>query len=273
METIRFTEKRKTSKWPAICVTLFLIVGSLFVAYAIKFEDNPRMLGFNRDSLVSETDGLENVEQSDAQKLEQAMSLNFEIKDISSIDTTTSNFVSNIHLPSIYVDGKEITDLNAKIQGEYTTRFSNVKESMKEAESDYSFNVTYTYYENIVGLKKVVSIVLTQQIIDRDANKITSEKVNTYNVDLSSKQVLSQEDVLLDMLGKDYKEALKAQVKDYIIANKYATESNYNYEITGLENFYIQDSKFHIVFNGDSDSIAKTSDVIDIEILKNEEAQ
>ena len=127
---------------------------------------------------------------------------------------------------------------------------------MSQAESNYSFNVTYTYFDNIVGLRKVVSMVITQQIIDTDSQKVTSERVTTYNVDLSSKTTLSQSDVVIDLLGKDY-----------IISNGYATEDSYNYEITGLENFYIQDSKFHIVFNGESDNIADTTDVIDIEIL------
>jgi hypothetical protein len=182
-----------------------------------------------------------------------------------------SNFVSDIHIPTIYVDGKEIAELNAKIQNEYTTRFENLKEQMSKAESNYSFNVTYTYFDNIVGLRKVVSIVVTQQIIDTDSQKVTSEKVTTYNVDLSSKTTLDQSDVLVDILGKDYKTILKDQVKSYVINNGYVKEANYNYEITGLENFYIKDSNFHIVFNGDSDSIVDSNDVIDVEIQKNEE--
>lgn len=271
METIRFTEKRKSTKWPAIIVMSFLIIGGCFVAYAIKNENNPRMLGFLSATVPTESHGLENVGQTDAQKLEQAMNLNYEVKDISSIDKSKSNFVSDIHIPSIYVDGKEIAELNAKIQNEYVTRFDNLKEQMAKAESNYSFNVTYTYFDNIVGLRKIVSLVIKQQIIDTDSNKVTSEKVNTYNIDLSSKATLTQSDVLLDLLGKDYKDIVKQQVKNYIINEKYATESNYKYEITGLENFYIQNSYFHIIFNGDSDKIADTNDVIDIEIQKNEE--
>ena len=269
METIRFTERRKTTRWPAILVMSFLIIGGCFVAYAIKNEDNPKMLGFSSATVTTESNGLENVGQTDADKLAQVMNLNYEIKDISSIDKSTSNFVSNIHLPTIYVDGKEVAQVNAKIQSEYTERFNNLKEQMKQAESNYSFNVTYTYFDNIVGLRKIVSIVVKQQIIDTDSNKVTSEKVTTYNIDLSSKSTLSQSDVVADILGKDYKDILKKQVKDYIINNGYAKESNYNYEITGLANFYIQDSKFHIVFNCDSDNVADTNDVIDIEIQNN----
>lgn len=266
METIRFTERKKSTKWPAIIVTSFLIIGGCFVAYAIKNEDNPRMLGFSQAAETTASNGLEKVEQTDAEKLEQIMNLNFEIRDTSNIDKSTKNFVSDIHLPTIYVDGKEIADINVKIQDEYNNRFETLKEQMKSAESNYSFNVTYSYYNNIVDLKNVVSLVIKQQIIDTDSKKVTSEKVTTYNVDLAAKTTLSQSDILLALLGKDYKDTLKEQVKNYIINQKYTTEEKYNYEITGLENFYIKEGKFHIVFNGDSDSIVDTKDVIDIEI-------
>lgn len=269
METIRFTEKRKTSKVPALIVTGFLVVGGIFVAYAIKNENNPKMLGFRDVEISTETSGLEKVEMTDAEKLAQAMSLNYEVKEVSSQDSSSSKIVSDIHLPQIYVDGKEIAELNAKIQDEYTTRFETLKESMSKAESKYSFNVTYTYYDNIVGIKKVVSLVVKQQVIDKDSNKITSEKLTAYNVDLSSKTTLSQNDVLLDILGKDYKALLKDQVKDYVVSNNLISESKYNYEITGLESFYVNEGKFHIVFNTDSDPIVDgDSKIIDIEIAK-----
>ena len=76
METIRFTETRKTTKWPAIIVMIFLIIGGGFVAYAINNEDNPKMLGFSSIETPTESDGLENVGQTDAEKLAQAMNLN-----------------------------------------------------------------------------------------------------------------------------------------------------------------------------------------------------
>lgn len=267
METIRYTERRKTTKWPAICVMLFLVFGGCFVAYAIKNEDNPRMLGLSVNAVANTSDGLENVEMTDAEKLEQAMNLNYEVKEVSSKDQSKKNCVSDIHLPTLYVDGKEIADLNVKIQNEYVNRFNTLKEQMNNTDSNYSFNVTYTYYENIVGVKKVVSIVVNQQVVDTDSQKITSEKVTTYNVDLSSKNVLAQSDVLLDLLGKEYKDKLKTTVKDYVVSNKLISESDYKYEITGLENFYIKDSKFHIIFNTDTDNIISGSTkVLDIEI-------
>ena len=138
---------------------------------------------------------------------------------------------------------------------------------MEKTQSNYSFNVTYTYYENIIGVKKVVSILIKQQIIDTDSQKVTSEKLTTYNLDLASKNILSQDDVLLDLLGKNYKDILKSSVYNYIISNDYANESDFRYEMTGLENFYVQDMKLHIVFNTDTDNIIKKdAGILDIEI-------
>ena len=137
---------------------------------------------------------------------------------------------------------------------------------MIKAEGKYSFNVTYTYFENIVGLKKIVSLVVKQQIIDRDSQKVTSEKMTVYNVDLSARTTVTQQEIALEIFGKDYKEILKKQVKNYIVSKGYVKESEYKYEITGLENFYIQEGKFHIVFNGESDGITNKAEVIDIVI-------
>lgn len=270
METIRYTEKKKSTKWPAVITVIFLVIGGAFVAYGIKFEDNPRMLGFSNANTVTDTNALENVEPTDEEKLQQAMNLNYEIKEVTSEDKTTPSYVSDIHLPNIYVDGKELTEIDAKISEEYTTRFENVKNAVSgKTESNYSFNVSYKYYDNIVGTKKVVSIIVDQQIVDTDSNKSTSRKVTTYNIDLASKSIITQADVLVDLLGKDYKELIKSQVKDYVISNKLISESKYNYEITYLENFYIQDGVFHIVFNMDSDPIVNDSKgVLDIEINK-----
>lgn len=272
METIRFTERRRTSKAPLVIVMCFLIFGGAFVAYAIKNEDNPRMLGFSADTVVTETSGLENIEVSAEEKLQQAMNLNYEIKEVSSIDKSVSSIVSDIHLPTVYIDGKEQTEFNTTIQAEYTERFEKLKESLKNAESNYSFNVTYTYCDNIVGTRKVVSMIVNQQVIDIDSNKVTSERVTAYNLDLASKTTLSQADVLVDILGKDAKTLLKDQVKDYVINKGLATSSSYNYEITGLESFYIKEGAFHIVFNSDYDSIVKSGNgVLDFTIEKIEE--
>ena len=265
METIRFTEKKRTSKWPAIFVATFLIIGSSFVAYAIVNEDNPRMLGLAIESKSVETNGLGTVEETDEQKRDKARNINFEIKDISSMDKSSKKLEGNIKLPALYVDGKEIADFNTSIQDEYNTRFTNLKEQMESAESRYSFNVSYTFYDNIVGTRKIVSIVVKQQIIDVDSNKITSERITTYNMDLGSKSLLAQADVLLTILGKDHRDILRNDIKNHIISNNMKKESEYLYSVTGLENFYIQEGILHMVFNP-NEIVSDKYGILDIKI-------
>ena len=118
METIRFAEKRRTSKWPAIIVTCFLILGGCFVAYLINFEDNPRMLGFSGEVAMNESNGLEEVGLSDAEKLEQLMNLNYEIKDVSTTDQSTPNISFTCSIQSLRqfimssTKGKSISSFN-----------------------------------------------------------------------------------------------------------------------------------------------------------------
>ena len=253
METIRFAERRKVSKWPAIIVTCFLILGGCFVAYAINFEDNPKMLGFSGEVAVTESDGLEEVGLSDAEKLEQIMNLNYEIKDVSSADSTSANFISDIHVPTIYVDGKEVEEINTKIKEEYDQRFAALKEQMIKAEGKYSFNVTYTYFENIVGLKKIVSLVVKQQIIDRDSQKVTSEKMTVYNVDLSARTTVTQQEIALEIFGKDYKELLK-QI-DVIGCRNPTAKKNF-------EKKYWRTSKSFIAYSGVSEEFLQAGRVL-----------
>ena len=56
-------------------------------------------------------------------------------------------------------------------------------------------------------------------------------------------------DIFVSILGIDYKTQIKSVVKDYVVSKNMMKEEEYTYAITGLENFYIRDSKLHIVFN------------------------
>ena len=202
METIRFTEKRRTTKWPAIFVTLFLIIGGCFVAYAIKFEDNPRMLGLSGEIITTETNGLEEVNQTDAEKLEQAMNLNYEIRDISSVDKSTSNFVSDIHLPTLYVDGKELADLNAKIE-ELNKQITDLKAEISEKDIQ------------IADLKKEVA---TKQ---ETINNLQSQ-LDTIN------SQLAQTNATAAQILKDYKAYSKGQLVTGTMANNGAVSKTLN---------------------------------------------
>ena len=103
----------------------------------------------------------------------------------------------------------------------------------------------------MIGSKKVLSIVINQKIIDTANNNVTMEQINTYNIDLVNKTKISQSDIARNTLGKDYKTVLRSKVLNYLTEKEIMSEDEFNYTITGLENFYIKEGKLYIVFNPD----------------------
>ena len=93
----------------------------------------------------------------------------------------------------------------------------------------------------------------------RHLAQMQSVKVNM------KKKTVNKEEFIESKLSE-----VKSYLENLIRTSQMKSDFNrLNDKITGLENFYIQDSKFHIVFNGDSDNVADTNDVIDIEIQNN----
>ena len=136
---------------------------------------------------------------------------------------------------------------------------------MNNAENSFKYTVSYEYYDNMVGSKKIISIVITQKIIDVSNSKTTMEKINTYNVDLVSKSYISQSDIARSILGKEYKTILKNKVLSYVVENKMMNESDFTYTITGLENFYVKDGELYIVFNSD-ELVDKKYGILEVKI-------
>ena len=67
------------------------------------------------------------------------------------------------------------------------------------------------------------------------------------------------------MLGKDYKMIVRNSIKGYVVSKKLMDESDFTYALTGLENYYIKDSKIHIIFN-EGELVDKKHGVLDITI-------
>lgn len=94
-----------------------------------------------------------------------------------------------------------------------------------------------------------MSITIHERIVDNQSGNTTYEKVSSYNIDFKDNGLLKGTDVIADALGSDCKDKIKQQIKDYAVNNGYMKASDYNYSFTGLENFYIKDGNFHIIFN------------------------
>lgn len=84
---------------------------------------------------------------------------------------------------------------------------------------------------------------------DGTSNESLNKKY-TYNIDLLTGEVIDQIDVVVDMLGSSYKDAIKESLSNYLEKNNILKKENYNYAYTGLENFYIKDGlELHFIFN------------------------
>ena len=136
---------------------------------------------------------------------------------------------------------------------------------MKSAENKFTYTVTYNKYENKVGNNNVLSLTIYQRIIDDASKKSTTNKVESYNIDLATKSIIDGQNVMIDLFGKEYKSKVSEIIKNYVVNKGYTKESEYSYTLTGLENYYIKDGKMHILFNED-ELVDKKYGVLDITI-------
>lgn len=266
METMRYSETKKSSKGIIFFFVLFCLVGGGILYFAITQEPEPIVVG----KTTNQTQGYTNVDETEDSTVKTSTSgteLNYEIKSEKITDKSNKKIVSNMTLPVIYIQGEPLKELNETIEKEYIELFSGLKKQMVNAENNFTYTVSYETDENIVGQDKIVSIIISQSITDDAAKKNTMEKVQTYNINVGKKEIQKELDIAVTLLGNDYKTRIRSCIKEYVISNKMLTEENYTYAITGLENFYIKDNILHIIFN-EGEIVDKKYGVLDIEITK-----
>ncbi len=260
METMRYQETRKSYKGFIIGFFLFIIIGGGVIYLGIREEKTPQVVGKNNE----ETQSLMNVETTNEESID-ITSIDVKVDENKITDTENKKMKANITLPVVTINSEELTDINNKINEEYTSRYTSLKKEMESAENNFTYTVTYNTYDNTVGNKRILSITIYQRVIDDATKDTTTDKVETYNIDLVTKKIISQSDVLFDILGKDYNTLLKNSIKNYVVSNSMISEEDFNYTPTGLENFYIKDSKLHIILN-ENELVDKKYGVIDITI-------
>lgn len=258
METMRYNETKKSSKGPIIALILFVLVGGGIIFWAINSEQEPVVVGETKSDVqrLVDTESSEVITQKNA-------AISYEVKDKTSSDKSNKKIKSNITVPEIYISGEALTEKNAEIEKKYTDLFAGLKSQMSSATNSFTYTVSYSAYDNMVGVDKILSLTLYQRVTDDAAKKNTTEKIESYNIDLATKKEATQEAVALEILGKDYKTKIQDTVKQYVVSKKMISESNFSYTITGLENFYVKESKFHIVFN-EGELVDKKYSVLDI---------
>lgn len=246
METMHYSEKRKSSKGPIIALLLFMIIGGAIIVYGISTEEEPVIVG----SQESDIQRLVEIEKEDIEAIKnENESITYTVEDVKYNDTSNSKIKSDMTLPKISIQGEELTEINADIDSEYNNLFSKLKEQMASAESKYTYVVSYKVYENMIEEKKVVSITVYQRVRDDSAKKNTTEKVTTYNIDLTSKKLITESEVAQSLLGKDYKSIIKEAAREYVVQEGMMKESEFTYALTGFEDYYVKEGVFHIIFN------------------------
>ena len=243
METMRINEPKKNSKWPVVLLFLFLAVGGVIIYLAISNEQEPVVIG----SKEPEMNKLVNIEDNTEEKLNEAQNVGVEVKNVRFQDKSNSKWKSNMTIPQVYINGEALEELNKEIENKYTNVFNSSKENMKNVESNYTYTVTYNSYENMVGTKKILSLI------------------TTYNINVVSKEKLTLGSIATDVLGKDYKSIIRSNLLNYVVSENMMSESDFTYATTGLEEFYIKDSNLHIVFNA-GELVDKKYNVVDVTI-------
>lgn len=250
MNTMRYVETKKSSKGVVFAIVLFIILGCGIIYFAMSNEQEPVTVGStggNMQSLIDVEDTEDEIPIDDLNAIE------YNVKDKKISDSSVAKFKSNMTLPVISIDGEELSDLNSTIESEFTSMFNTLKESNKNADNSYTYAVSYSSYNNIVNDKRVLSITTWERINDNQSKSTAAiDRCKTYNIDMKTKKLLKQSDVLAGLLGSDYKSKIKDAVKNYVVnEKKYISEAEYKYTCTGIEEFYIKDGVLHLIFNED----------------------
>mgnify|MGYP003317594693 CR=1 FL=1 len=150
METMNFREKkRKSLKGPIFGITSFLVIGTGVITYAMINEQEPTIIG-NSGSLL--TGNIPTVIEENALTAlsENDLANMYEIKINYVSDTTNSKIKSDLSIPFVYIDGKELADFNSEINTKFTAAYNSFKETMQSVEHNFTYRVNYESFHNIV---------------------------------------------------------------------------------------------------------------------------
>lgn len=260
METMNYNrDNKKKSKAGIIGFFLFAFVGTAATFYMIANEPEPIILG--QDLYVPTTST--NTDEVDIYSEEYISNITYKVEsDVSKY--TTGKFKSNIAVPSISIDGDVLEEINEEILNKFLVRYNAVKDEVKDLENKFTYRVTYNKYESKVGGKRILAFTFYERIVDDSNGEDVTYKLYSYNIDLATRKLISQDEAALLVLGSTYKTIIKEQIKDFVIAKKLFTDETYTYSLTGLEEFYIKGGKLHIMFN--PGEMGDNKDYLDITI-------
>lgn len=248
MDTMGYNDRKKSGKGVIFGLLIFFALGAGVIYYAVSNEREPIVLGGTRTDGSSNIEIYEQKQEVIEEKLKQIV---FRVDTKEVLNKDNQKMKAQMKLPQIFLEEVSVEDINSEIEKRYNETFDNLTKNMNDIKNKYTYNVSYETFDNIIGNKRVLSVVINQKIND-DAKKNTTtmNSYKVYNIDLSTGKLVKQDDILFSMLGKDYKLSLKDSVKNYVVnEKKYIKEADYMYTCTGLEEFYIKEGKLHLIFN------------------------
>lgn len=239
METMNYDKIKNTSNVPFISFVTFILLGSGVVAYTLINEQKPVVLGENP---------LVEVNSSNVQEETKGIEIEYAIKSISRTENDAC-YKANIILPEITVDDVELTDINEQIKNRFVQKYEMLEQDTAgNLENDFTYKVSYETYEFETDKSKILSVVISETITAGKSDTFSSKKYG-YVIDLGQKKILTEDEAAPLVLGYSYRNDIKEQLKTYVVEHDIVKEEEYNYSITGLEEFYIKDNAFHIIFN------------------------
>ena len=264
METMNYNrDNKKNSKVGIIGFMLFACIGTAASFYMIANEPEPTVLGQDMYIPTTSTNVEEEINEVDIYSEEYVANIKYKIKTQTS-KSSSGKFKSDSAVPKITIDGEELTEVNKEIFEKFATRYSAVKDESQDLENKFTYKVTYNKYESKINGKRILSFTFYERIIDDSTGSDVTYKLYAYNIDLVAKQIMTQDEAAIVILGSTYKTIIKSQVKDFILDEKLFTEDTYTYSLTGLEEFYVKGSKLHIMFN--PGEMGDNKDYLDITI-------
>lgn len=270
MEMMNYNKRsKKNSKIGLFSFILFAVLGTSMVFYMIKNEPKPVILGENMyipvdsENIDGENSTNENENNNEVSIYTEEYLKAIEYKVKQNIKKETDgNMKLNLSVPSIYIDGKSLTEVNNKILAKFIERYDAVRAQSETLENKFTYKVTYNTYESMLNGRRVLSFTLYERTIDDMTGEETRYKLYGVTVDLATQQILTQDDIGPTILGSTYKNQIKSSVKEYLITKKIYKADNYSYTMTGMEEFYVKDGKLHIMFN--PGELQTNKDYIDI---------
>lgn len=272
MEMMNYNKRgKKNSKVGLFGFILFTVVGTSMVFYMINNEPKPVILGENMYIPVgsenvdgdSNSNGNENDNEVSIYTEEYLKAIKYNVKQNVKRETD-GNMKLNLSVPSIYIDGEPLSEINNTILAKFIERYDAVKAQSGALENKFTYKVTHNTYESMLNGRRVLSFTLYERTIDDMTGEETRYKLYGLTVDLATKQILTQDDIGPTILGNTYKNEIKSAVKEHLITKKIYKIDNYSYTMTGMEEFYVKDGKLHIMFN--PGELKTNKDYIDIVI-------